>query len=86
MSKFFRNYPGMNLIDQSCTAQIFFIIKTTCTFQCCLCTMFIGPANQTQIPPVECDNLIGRSFEKPRCVRLEGPFLRFLCRGTSDPG
>ena len=57
----FRHYPDMNLIDQSCIAQIFFIIKTTCTFQCCLCTMFIRPANQP-------DSTSG-SFEKPRCMR-----------------
>ena len=55
MSKFFRHYPGMKLIDQSCTAQTFLSSKqpARCNVVC------VRPANQPQIPPVECDNLIG---------------------------
>ena len=32
MSTFFRHYPGMNLIDQSCTAQIFLLSKQPADF------------------------------------------------------
>ena len=74
----FTHYPGMNLIDQSCTAQIFFIIKTTCRFQCCLCTMFIRPANQTRFHWWNVIISLVRSFEKSRCMRPEGPFFASL--------
>ena len=91
MSTSFRHYSGMidkiypGMIDQRCIAQIFFIIKTTCTFQCCLCTMFFRPANQTRFHYWNVIIWLVRSFEKPRCVRPEVLFLCFLCRGTSDP-
>ena len=83
MSTFFTRYPGMNSIDQSCTAQIFFIIKTACTFQCFLfCTMFIRPANQTRFHQWSVIIWLVRSFEKPRCMRPEVPFLCFFFVGS----
>ena len=87
MSKFFRHYPGMNLIDQSCTAQIFFLLsKQPARFNvvCVRCSsdLPIKPRFHQWNAIIR----LVRSFEKPRYVRPEGPFLCFLCRGTSDPG
>ena len=52
----FRHYPGMSLIDQSCTAEIFFIIKThiSVLFVCdvqqtCQSNQILVSANQTRI-------------------------------------
>ena len=55
----FRHYPGMNVIDQSCTAQIFFYHQNNLQVS----VLFVYDVHQTcqsnQIPVVECDNLIG---------------------------
>ena len=59
MSTFFRHYPGMNLIDQSCTVQIYLYHQNNLQVS----VLFVYDVHQTchsnQIPLVECDNLIG---------------------------
>ena len=78
MSAFLRYY-SMNLIAQSCTAQIFLIVKTTCTFQCCFCTMFIRSANQTRFHWWNVIIWLVLSFEKPRRRSPDVPLLRSVC-------
>ena len=55
----FRHYPGMNLIDQSCTGQIFFLSKQLTRFS----VVCVRCSSDLPIKPdstgVECDNLIG---------------------------
>ena len=92
MSTFLRYYPGMNLIAQSYTAQIFFLLsKQPARFSavCVRCSsdLPIKPDSTSGI----CDNLIAPIIRKASSQVTTGSLsllclLGFLCRGTSDPG